>query len=329
MDSGVDGEYRYRPAWWLPGGHAQTIWGKFARRRPLLPYVREILPTPDGDAIETLTISTTPTAPRVLLLHGLEGTIDSHYVGGIMSAAVARGWNATVMFFRGCGSVPNTAPRFYHSGETTDVALIYETLRDRWSGARWFTVGVSLGANVMLKWLGEQGAACTVAGAVAISTPFDLEAGTQAISTGFSRVYDRNFFGTLSRKALAKLDRYPGLFDRERLLRARTVYEFDDAVTAPVHGFANAHDYYSKSSSVGFLSRIQVPTLLLSASDDPFLMPSVLPQVRQIARGNPALTLQIEPRGGHVGFVGGTWPWSATYYAENRAMRFLSQAGGR
>jgi predicted alpha/beta-fold hydrolase len=323
------GEYRYRPAWWLPGGHAQTLWGKFLRRRLQLGMQREVVRLPDGDHLELYTIACAADAPRVLLLHGLEGGTKSHYVHGIVSAAAAAGWGATLMVFRGCGGTPNTARRFYHSGETTDLAHVYALLRERAPSVPWYTIGISLGGNVMLKWLGELGDAATVAGAVAISVPFDLEAGSRKISEGTSRIYDRHFLKQLRNKALRKLDAYPGLFDKDSLVRATSVYGFDDVVTAPVHGFADAHDYYSRSSSLAFLSRIRVPTLLLSARDDPFLPAPVLERVSEIARENPGITAEIHNRGGHVGFVGGAWPWSARYYAEHRALRFLSDCGGR
>jgi predicted alpha/beta-fold hydrolase len=323
----VAGEYRYRPAWWLPGGHAQTVWGKFARHRAPLPLEREVMSLPDGDQLELYTLATTAGAPRVLLLHGLEGTINSHYVRGIMSAAGAIGWSTTLMLFRGCGAVPNTARRFYHSGETTDAAHVYAVLRARAPGVPWYAIGVSLGGNVLLKWLGELGASATLAGAAAISVPFDLEAGARQIAASLGGLYDRNFLNTLRRKALLKLDRYPDLFDRARLERAASVFEFDEAVTAPVHGFADARDYYSRSSSMSFLPRVSVPTLLLSSRDDPFIPASVLMRTEEVAFANRFLQTEFHERGGHVGFVAGTAPWGARYYAEERAVAFLRSVG--
>lgn len=321
------GEYRYRPAWWLPGAHAQTIWGRFARAYPRLPISSECLATPDGDTLETHILPAAPGAPRVLLLHGLEGSVRSHYVGGVFAQARERGWGAVLLVHRGCGSAPNTARRFYHSGETTDAQLAFEHFRARWPANPWFVIGISLGGNVLLKWLGELGQDLDVRirGAAAISVPFDLEAGARHISKGFARVYDRAFLRTLRRKALAKLVRYPDLFDRAKLERARSVYDFDDAVTAPVHGFADAPDYYAKSSSLRFLSRIEVPTLLLSASDDPFLPASVLDRVRDVAAPNPNLLLEFRAHGGHVGFIAGARPWTPFYYAEWRAFQFFDE----
>jgi predicted alpha/beta-fold hydrolase len=321
-----EGEYRYRPAWWLRNAHAQTLWGRYARRSRIS-TVRECLASRDGDALELHHVAGKPGAPRVLLLHGLEGSARSHYVGGILSESHARGWGATLLVFRGCGSEPNRARRFYHSGETDDLAFVFAELSARWPEVPWFAVGVSLGGNVLLKWLGESASTvdARIRAAAAISVPFDLEAGSRHISRGFARVYDRSFLRSLRRKAVAKLPRYPDLFDRDRLARAKTVYDFDDVVTAPVHGFVSAHDYYAKSSSLQYLSDIRVPTLLLSSSDDPFLPRQVLERAKQAAAANPALTVEFHDTGGHVGFVAGSWPWKPVYYAERRVFRFFEK----
>jgi hypothetical protein len=319
------GEYRYRPAWWLPGGHLQTLWGKFAPKAALPTSVVERLETPDGDQIQLHTVGRSDATRRLLLLHGLEGSIESHYVRRLLALAAARGWGATLMVFRGCGSTPNTARRFYHSGETSDLDFVFRTLRDRWPVAEWHCVGVSLGGNVLLKWLGETSGASRVRSAAAISVPFDLAVGARHISHGFAHLYDRNFLRTLRQKARAKLSRYPDLFSSAALERARSVFEFDDAVTAPVHGFADADDYYSRSSSMRFLSRIGVPTLLLSAEDDPFLPRHVLASVVAVARANPSLRVEFHTRGGHVGFVTGSVPGRPRYYADRRVFEFFDK----
>ena len=326
------GEYRFRPAWWLPGSHAQTLWGRFARFRGPNPTALECLATPDGDSLELHHVDAGDTGPRVLILHGLEGSVRSHYVGGLLSQARAREWGATLLVFRGCGAAPNLARRFYHSGETRDLSHVFRALSDRWPESPWLLVGVSLGGNVLLKWLGEQGDALRgrIRAAAAVSVPFDLEAGARCISRGVARLYDWNFLRSLRRKALAKLERYPDLFDRAALERARNVYEFDDAVTAPVHGFTDAHDYYTQSSSVRFLSDVHVRTLLLSAFDDPFLPPQVLERVAAIAAANASLVAEFHRSGGHVGFVAGRgdgiWPWRVSYYAEQRVFAFFDEA---
>jgi uncharacterized protein len=321
-------EYTYRPAWWVPGAHGQTMWGKFFRRRELYGARVERWDTPDGDFVDLYRIDSAAEAPRLLLLHGLEGTIRSHYVTGFFREAHRRGWGADLLIFRGCGDEPNRAPRFYHSGDTGDLAFVLERILVECPRAPLLLAGVSLGGNVLLKFLGEQGSRLPprARAAGAISVPFDLEKGARHIATGFSRIYDRHFLRTLRAKAQAKLSRFPGLFDAGRLARAASIYEFDDAVTAPVHGFKDAHDYYAKSSSLPWLERIRRPTFLLNAIDDPFLPPQVLENVRQAARTNSALTLEFTPHGGHVGFVSGRWPWAASYYAEWRVCEFLANS---
>ena len=321
----------YRPAWWIPGAHAQTLWGKFFRPRPSLPLRVERWDTPDGDFVDVHRLDGPANAPRLLFLHGLEGTIRSHYVAGFFGEALRRGWAADLLIFRGCGDEPNRAPRFYHSGETGDLEMALERVHAEHPKTPIVLAGVSLGGNVLLKFLGEQGRSASdrVVATAAISVPFDLERGARFISTGFSRVYDRHFLKTLRRKALTKLERYPGLFDAPALNRAANIYEFDDAVTAPVHGFKDAHDYYSRSSSLGFLGKIAVPTLLLSAIDDPFLPPAVLDEVREVARANTCLNLEFTKHGGHVGFIGGRLPWRPFYFAEWKACEFLSAALAR
>jgi len=324
--SRIPREVTYRPAWWVPGPHAQTLWGKLARRTPPLPTHVQRWATADDDFIDVLRLdSPSPGAPRLFLLHGLEGTVRSHYVAGLLHMAHERGWGADMLIFRGCGDEPNRARRFYHSGETSDLAFAVDRVLAEHRDVDLVMCGVSLGGNVLLKWLGERPDLVPerVRAAAAISVPFDLERGSRYISRGFSRVYERHFLRTLRRKAEAKLQRYPGLFDPVALSRARTLYEFDDVVTGPVHGFADAHDYYTRSSSLHFLHQIRRPTLLLSARDDPFLPPSVLDEVAGIARRNSCLTAEFTEGGGHVGFVHGS-PWRPLYYAERRAGEFLS-----
>jgi predicted alpha/beta-fold hydrolase len=284
--------------------------------------------TPDGDFIDVHRLDGPERAPRLLFLHGLEGTIRSHYVAGLFGEAQRRGWAADLMIFRGCGDEPNRAPRFYHSGETTDLAFVLDRLVSENAQTPVLLAGVSLGGNVLLKFLGERGTELPpqVRAAVAISVPFDLERGSRFIATGVSRIYDSHFLRSLRPKAMAKLEQYPDLFNRSRLQRATSIYDFDDAVTAPVHGFIDAHDYYSRSSSLGWIKRVRLPTLLLSAIDDPFLPADVLDDVREIAGANPALTLEFTSHGGHVGFVAGRWPWRPFYYAEWRACEFLRAA---
>jgi len=264
-------------------------------------------------------------APHLVILHGLEGTARSHYARGLFLEAASRGWAADLLLFRGCGGELNRAPRFYHSGETGDLDAVARKLLSANRRAPFLFAGVSLGGNVLLKWLGELGQSIDrrIVAAAAVSVPFDLARAARYIDRGFSRVYQRHFLRSLRRKALAKLDVYPDLASRERIESARTLFEFDDAVTAPVHGFAGADDYYARSSSIRFLPSLRVRTLLLSAIDDPFLPAEVLDEVRRVAAGNPKIEIEFLPKGGHVGFVSGQNPLRPLYYAERRVTQFF------
>lgn len=318
----------FTPAWWLRNPHLQTLWGKLARRRVPLPTRTERWETPDGDFIDVVRIDgATADAPALIMLHGLEGTPRSHYVGGMLGEARRRGWSAHLLVFRGCGEELNRTRRFYHSGETTDLDHVVRRVIAERPGRPIVLAGVSLGGNVMLKWLGEHGASvpAEVRGAAAVSVPFDLERGCRHIQRGFSRVYDRHFVRTLVSKVRRKRRSHPDLPDDRALARARTLWDFDDVVTAPVHGFEGATDYYTRSSSLGFLPDVRVPTLLLSAFDDPFLPPDVLDEVRAVARRNPVITTEFTAHGGHVGFVGGGTPWRPEYWAERRVGAFLAE----
>ena len=232
------------------------------------------------------------------------------------------------MLFRGCGPEMNRAGRFYHSGETGDLAFVLDRLLTEDATTPLVLAGVSLGGNVLLKWLGERGTTLPTAirAAAAVSVPFDLEASARFINRGFARVYDRHFVRSLREKAMAKLARYPDLFDARQLAHAKSLWDFDDAVTSRIHGFADARDYYRRSSSLGFLSAIARPTFLLSAVDDPFLPPDILASVRDVARQNQNLTIEFPSHGGHVGFVAGRLPWRPFYYGEWRVCEFLESS---
>jgi predicted alpha/beta-fold hydrolase len=304
------------------------LWGKFLRQAPVQPTVIERLGTPDGDTVvlHHLESAAKAGAPVLLLLHGLEGSSRSHYVQGLLGQAAIRGWHAAAMVFRSCGGEMNRARRLYHSGETTDLALVVGHVAELYPESRILIAGASLGGNVLLKYLGEQGHSVSprIAGAAAVSVPFDLARSSRFIDRGFSKVYQRHFLKSLRRKARAKLEQYPGIVLQERISGMRTMFDFDDAFTAPVHGFADANDYYARSSSKGWLNGIRVDTLLLSAVDDPFLPAQVLDDVREISRTNPHLTVEFTSHGGHVGFVTGASPFGPAYYLEQRVGDFLA-----
>jgi predicted alpha/beta-fold hydrolase len=258
--------------------------------------------------------------------------MHSHYVANLFAEVARRAWSADLMLFRGCAGELNRARRFYHSGETSDFDFALRRIVAERPQAPIGLAGVSLGGNVLLKWLGEQdatGVPPAVRGAVAISVPFDLARGCRFLSRGFSRVYERFFLRSLLAKARRKLVRHPDLCDPAALERVRTIWDFDDVVTAPLHGFRDALDYYTQSSSIHYLARIRIPTLLLSALDDPFLPSEVLDDVRSIARHNPVIETEFVQRGGHVGFISGRVPWRPVYYAEWRMADFLSKQFAR
>jgi predicted alpha/beta-fold hydrolase len=290
-----------------------------------LPYVRERWETPDEDFLDLLRLpGRAAESPTFLLLHGLEGSERSHYVGGMLQQAARRGWQANLLFFRSCSGELNRQPRSYHSGETGDLDFVVRRLAGERPGAPVVLAGVSLGGNVLLKWLGEQGEAVTslVGAATAISVPFDLARSCRHIDAGLARFYTRRFLRTLRVKALAKIEQYPGLADANAVRRATSLWAFDDAFTSVVHGFTSAGDYYERSSSLAYIHRIRVPTLLLSALDDPFHPPGLLEDVRNASVGNPFLVTEFVARGGHVGFVEGTAPWATSSYCERRAVEF-------
>lgn len=327
----------FQPAWWLPGPNAVTLWGKFGRKEAPADICWERLATPDGDFVELAHLRKSgqsntdfdpaSTTPRLILMHGLEGGVQSHYVRGFMREARIRDWNATLLLFRTCGPTPNALPRSYHSGETSDIRFVLNTLANRQPLAPMGVAAVSLGGNVLCKTLGEPGEALPVQlrGAAALSVPFDLARASRHIGRGFARLYQWSFLRSLVTKAIQKIARHPELAQLHAVQHCRTIWEFDDVFTSALHGFADAADYYAQSSSLQFLSGIRVPTLLLSAVDDPFLPAAVLDDVRAVAAHNPALEMEFTKRGGHVGFVGGRSPFNPFYYGEWRAAEFLSK----
>ena len=282
-----------------------------AAPRPRVDYRRERWDTPDGDFIDIDWLragENEKSRPLVVLFHGLEGGSRSHYALALMATLQAAGWRGAVAHFRGCGGEPNRLPRAYHSGDSAEIDWIVQRFRrDHASGGPLFAAGVSLGGNALLKWLGEQrmAAAGIVTAAAAISAPVDLMAAGDALGKGFNLVYTRDFLATLKRKTLAKLERFPDLCYRKRMLAARTLREFDDAVTAPLHGFRDTDDYWTRASSKPLLENIAVPTLMINAKNDPFLPASALPNPGEVSA---AVTLEFPDSGGHAGFTTGAFP---------------------
>lgn len=305
----------YQAPWWLPDGHTQTIWAALCarpRRGLPQPLVRERWTTPDGDFVDVdCQAASAPGRPMLVLFHGLEGSSASHYAQAFADWAAENDVHWVLPHFRGCSGELNHGPRAYHSGDHEEIDWILQQLRRRQlaaGGRCLMAAGVSLGGNALMRWAGEQGqAAARVADAIAaICSPLDLAASGQAIGRGFNRmVYTRMFLRTMKPKALAKLQQYPGLFPRERLLAARDLYEFDNVFTAPLHGFRDTEDYWRRASARPLLSRIQLPALLLNPLNDPFVPARSLPARREVA---PLVTLWQPRHGGHVGFAEGRWP---------------------
>jgi uncharacterized protein len=329
----------FRPWLGLEGPHAQTLGARHLRSRTLPPLAlrRERWELPDGDFLDLdfapspapASNPVAPTAPAeaaalgplVLLLHGLEGSSTRGYIRGAMHELLARGMEPVALNFRSCSGTMNRLPRFYHSGDTADVRWVLNELRARFPHRALGALGYSLGGNVLLKGLGE-GGGLPVDAAAAISVPFDLAAGTHRLeSTVSGRFYSRYFLRSLLTKVEAKAALLRPLVDVDRVLGARTLRAFDDAATAPLHGFNGAADYYAQSSSAGFLCGIRTPTLLLHAEDDPFLPASAIP--RQEAADNPWILPVLSPRGGHVGFVGKE-ERGMVFWAESVAAGYLA-----
>ncbi len=302
----------YRAPSWLPGGNLQTIWPALLSRQPPLSapaYRRERWTTPDADFIDVDVVdaAAADTAPRLILFHGLEGSSRSHYALAFARHAHLRGWGFVVAHFRGCSGSLNLAPRAYHSGDHQEIDWVLQQLRAR-SPAPLLAVGVSLGGNALLRWAEEAGATATatVRALAAVSAPIDLAAGGHAIGRGFNRqVYTRMFLRTMKLKAEAKWQQHPGLFDRERLRATRTLYEFDNLFTAPLHGFRDTEDYWRRASAKPHLRQIRVPTLVLNARNDPFVPAASLPGADQ---AGDHVSLWQPAHGGHVGFPGGRFP---------------------
>ena len=299
----------YRAPRWLAGGHAQTIWPYRLRRRSP-PVARERIETPDGDFwdFDWLDARAQPGAPVVALFHGLEGGSQSHYAGALLRALARAEWRGVVPHFRGCGGELNRLPRAYHSGDHAEVGAMLAAIRRVIAPeAPLFAVGVSLGGSALLNWLGRAGrdAARTLRGAAAVSAPLDLMAAGIAIGRGINRVYTRHFLATLKPKSLAMATRFPDLLDATRIRRVRTLWDFDDIVTAPMHGFAGTVDYWTRASSKPWLASIAVPTLVINARNDPFIPAQSLPTQREVSA---CVTLEQPRHGGHAGFAAGRFP---------------------
>jgi uncharacterized protein len=315
----------YRAPWWLPGGNLQTLYGALIGRSFAL-WNRERWDTSDGDFIDLDRLPGPAEAPLVALFHGLEGGSGSHYAGALARALVRRGWRGAVPHFRGCSGEPNRLPRAYHSGDADEVGWILRRLHSECGGAPLFAMGVSLGGNALLKWLGQDAdAQNVVTAAVAVSAPVDLMAAGDALGRGFNRIYAQAFLATMKKKAEGKLERFPGLFDARAMRRARTLRAFDDVVTAPLHGFRDTDDYWTRASAKPVLGHIEVPTLLLNARNDPFLPEAALPGPHEVSQ---RVQCEFPDEGGHASFVGAPFPGNLDWLPR-RVLGFFADHAGR
>jgi len=311
----------YHAPAWLPGGHAQTIWPLLIKPQPLK-LRRERWETPDGDFVDVDHLDGPRDAPLLVLFHGLEGSANSHYALSTAHACKKAGWRLALPHFRGCSGELNRRPRAYHSGDSDEIDWILRRLYAANGSRRLHAAGVSLGGNALLKWAGERGdnAAELVTGVAAMCAPLDLAACGHHLAHGFNRVYTQHFLKTLKAVSSARLRQFPDLFDEARMLAAINLYQFDDAVTAPVHGFAGADDYWQRASAKPWLKSIAVPALAVNPKNDPFLPAGFLPDAASVS---PQVRLEQPATGGHVGFVSGSFPGNLDWLPQRLLHFFL------
>jgi len=306
------------------GPHVQSIWGPLFRGGLRIPWRRERWGTPDGDFLDIDFVEPRrPEAPTLLLLHGLEGSSNSHYIRGMAAKASTLGWRIAALNFRSCSGELNRMPRFYHSAETEDINFVVCRLVSRMEGAL-LIAGFSLGGNILLKWLGEKGEEVhpSVCGAAVVSAPFVPGECAKEIDRPTRAIYRRPLLSSAREKFLKLALRHPGIMDTERVRRARTFVEFDRWATAPVHGYADEREYYEAAISLGDIPKIRVPALILSARDDPIVPERFYPT--KIINESPWLRGLFLLSGGHVGFVGGKNPANPEYWGEGCVLSFLS-----
>lgn len=316
----------FHPAWWCPGGHAQTIYAALFRPRPRLVLRRERVETPDGDFLDLDRTDGPAGAPLILILHGLASSSASPYVKTLAAKAREKGWRAVLLNARGASGEPNRLGVTHHAGRTDDLETVIRYLIREDPGVKIYPVGFSLGGNVLLKWLGEEGGGFqkNVLKAVAVSAPYDLKRTAENLDRGFNRgVYTRLMLKVLKGQAKIKAKQFPSLFDLGKIRGAETFRIYDRELTSKVNGFKDEEDYWSRSSSGGFLEKIRVPTLLIHAVNDPFLPGSEIP-IGKI-RANPVLRLLLTSDGGHLGFITGNRPFQYESWLEKKILNFFAE----
>jgi predicted alpha/beta-fold hydrolase len=314
----------FSPAWWLKNPHLQTIAAKFFRRHHTIKTINETLELPDGDFVDlawTETVNSTCNRPIVVVLHGLEGSKNSHYAKGMLSAIKAKGWVGVLMHFRGCSGRPNRMAKSYHSGQTCDVDYFSQYLATSYPEAKKAIIGFSLGGNVLAKYLAEQKQSIYQAACV-ICAPLDLSSCCDRINQGFSRVYQKYLVDMLRASTVEKMEaRLLNNIDRKNLDNLRSIRDFDQMITAPINGFTDANDYYQKSSGRDGLKHILPPCLIIHASDDPFLCHKNTTAISTLPKH---IIFEVSERGGHVGFISGKNPFKPQYWLEQRIPEFFT-----
>lgn len=318
-------QHFYAP-WWLRNAHLQTIFAKYLSPRSKLQTVSEIFTLSDGDHLQlnwSETLAVDETRPLVVLLHGLAGDINSHYIQGLMAVLKQQNLPCVLMHFRGCNGKPNKLARAYHSGDTADLAEVIGMLQQRFPKMPLAAVGFSLGANVLVKYCGEQAEQNPLRAAVAVCPPLSLAACAKRINQGSSKIYQSYLLKRLKSATLQKLASHPEFplsLTPEQIQGMRSIEEFDEHYTAPIHGFVNAKEYYQRASGMAFLKQICIPTLIIHAKDDPFLTDAVIPQAADLS---PFIDYQLCQNGGHVGFVQGRHPLKPQFWLNTRIPAFL------
>jgi uncharacterized protein len=312
----------YHPPRWLVGRHAQTIWPSLVTPKPSVNYRRERWDTPDADFIDIDIVDAKDDAPIFVLFHGLEGSSKSAYACALMAHAKKKNWRGMVAHFRGCSGENNRLMRAYHSGDSEHIDFVLQKTHAQFPSSPIYIAGVSLGGNAMLKWLGMSGKSASYVGAAfAISPPHDLEAGAVVLSKGFNKKYTDNFLSTLKAKTQEKAQRFPDAIDLKAVLATKTFFDFDQLVTAPIHGFSSCYDYWRRSSCKQFLSNIAVPSTILNALNDPFQPTHALAIPKQVSK---QVHLEYPAQGGHVGFLQGAIPGHQQWLC-NRVFSFFEQ----
>lgn len=320
-------DHQFKPAWWMTNRHAQTILPRFFRPNLSLDYVLSELATPDGDFLQlawSQPFSEQSEKPLALVLHGLEGNIDSFYAKGMMKALHLAGFDVVLMHFRNCGFKPNLLPRAYHSGETTDLRHLVCHLKHQFPHKPLMAVGFSLGGNVLTKYLGEFKENALLDAAAVVSAPFALASSCKVIQTSCFKLYQKYLLDRLKKSTSRKLEQIKETIElsKQQLDCIYNLWEFDDKITAPLHGFKNAAEYYQKASGKPFLKHIKIPTLVVHAADDPMLSAEAVPNPHEVSEH---VTLAVSERGGHVGFIAGRNPFKPIFWLEKAVPDFFTQ----